>query len=228
MFFAGFPQPWRTVLLGLLIAFVAVFVVGLVSNVNDGLITGILVAIVTLQIAVRLYLRGRGLEPPPPPRRARQYVWWITIGLGLGIVITALNGGFASKDGSSSGPPLPPGPSPERLAHTTFRSPSGVACRTTANEARCGVTDWAFTPPSGSSTCGEGQPYVVGAAAGPTQFGCAAALPAADDARVIPVGGSVRRGPVACNVLSGGVQCRSHRTRISGGFLISSAQLRIF
>jgi len=234
--FVRLPQPWRSLGVCLFVAFWIVFVIGLVTDVSDGVVTGLLLGIIAIQIGLGIYARRRGLIEQPQTGGRRRWprtsggraALGAAVGLGIGLVITALNGGFdtggrASDDTVGANPHPPPG------VVTNVRSPAGVVCRLTAKEARCGVVEFNFTPPSGPSSCPEGHPYVVGVAAGPPIFGCQLGLPAEEDAPPMPTDGSITHGPISCsNALAGGVRCVSKRTRSNHGFILSGENLRVF
>jgi hypothetical protein len=60
MFFARYPQPWRPWFLGLFVAFIAVFVMGLILDVNNTLRTLVLLGIIAIQVGLHYYLRRSG------------------------------------------------------------------------------------------------------------------------------------------------------------------------
>ena len=235
MFFTGFPQPWRSLFRGLFAAFVIVFVVGLVTDVDDGVVTGVLLGIVAIQLGLGIYVRRRGLlEQPQPggrwtgPRTSGGRVaLGAAAGLAIGLVITALNGGFDTDDGDDS---VGANPNPPPGVVSSFRSPAGVVCRLTAREARCGIAEFSFViPRAGPSSCADGRPFIAGVAAGDTTFGCQFALPAEEDSSLMPAEGSIKQGPLSCSSSpAGGVHCVSERTRAAHGFTLSAEHFEAF
>jgi hypothetical protein len=236
VFFARLPQPWRSLSMGLFVTFCIVLVVGLVTDVNDGVVTGVLLGIAAIQIGLGIYVRRRGLiEQPQPgghPRWPRtsggRTALGAAIGLAIGLVITALNGGFDTGGGASHDSVVP-NRHPPPGAVTNFRSPAGVFCRLTAKEARCGIVEFTFAPPSGPSSCPGGGSYVVGVAAGHPTFGCQSRLPAEEEPSLMPTHGSLTRGSISCwNGPADGVRCVSRRTQSNHGFMLSGENLRVF